>query len=165
MKRTLKDLDRFERIQLTFQSNISQMVKEGVSIKEKSNRITQDGLELSIVTRYYNHEDLQFASKKCRDYMQNFAFTAYEFMIKFKGKECFCKVLLGQHKRPDRIATTYEVSLLNNRKTRELRFASDYIELMSDDERNLLHKIEKCRELASAMDMLDKAQATHEEIE
>ncbi|MBE7074241.1 MAG: hypothetical protein E7379_04050 [Clostridiales bacterium] len=163
MERTLKDFSRFEKIHLSFKSNIAEMGNNGQVFKERKSRYVDDGLDLDIVARFYNTQDNVFAIKYYCEKMKNIAFISYEFMYDFKGKGCFCKVVVGEKTRRDnRIVTTYEFSFLDNGKRWDLNLASDEIDLMTNEERNLIFKIEQLKEVAEQYKMLQAAEEMSE---
>lgn len=156
--KTLKDLSRLERIQLSFKSTLLEMEKSGKVFSDKERKLIDDSLDMNVVAKYYNIDNEKFAIKHFRDSKQNFVFSAYEFMHNFKGKECFCRVVVGEKTRRDRIITAYEFRFLHNGKIINLNLASDEFDIMLDEERALILKIEKFKELAAQCRMIEIAE-------
>ncbi|MBO5654907.1 MAG: hypothetical protein J6S32_02620, partial [Clostridia bacterium] len=78
-----------------------------------------------------------------------------EFVADYKGKPHFYKVEVDHLKRGDRILKTYKASILLKDRTVEKYWTSDKFEVLKDEEREIIAKVEKCKEIADYCKFLD----------
>ena len=155
MKRDEKGVERLQKIQIAFDEKITQMEKDGKEMDEKESRYTDADTDIHLLCRYYIRDGEKFAIKKMRDYHNNFGSVAVEFVGHYKGKPHFYKVEVAHLKNDDRIVKTYKASILLKGRSVEKYWTSDKFDVLKDDERAIICKIEKYKEIAEYCKFLD----------
>ena len=162
MTKKIKEFDKLESIGRRFDQTFEEMQQAGETKREKTSRHTNDDMDMILVSKFYLRDGEKFAIKRMRDYRNNFGFVSYEFMTKYAGRECFCKVYADQRKYDGKFVMQYDAALLYRGKRKELTIIGGDMDILSDDEREILFNIEKCKDCASECDMLDKVEVASE---